>query len=61
VESVEAYNQWLTQTASEPTAIKNQAVAEHIQVAKTLFKSGWYTVAPDQPAVANKRKVSNDT
>jgi len=61
VESVEAYNQWLTQTASEPTAIKNQAIAENIQAAKTLFKSGWYTVAPTQPAVANERKVSNDT
>ncbi|MEH2424984.1 MAG: cytochrome c oxidase subunit II [Nostoc sp.] len=61
VESVEAYNQWFAQTASEPTAIKNQAVAEHIQAPKTLFKSGWYTVAPSQPAVANQRKVSNDT
>lgn len=61
VESVEAYNQWLIQTASEPTAIKNQAVAEHIQAPKTLFKSGWYTVAPSESAVANERKVSNDT
>ncbi|MEH2252422.1 cytochrome c oxidase subunit II [Nostoc sp.] len=61
VESVEAYNQWFAQTASEPTVTKNQAVAEHIQAPKTLFKSGWYTVAPSQPAVANERKVSNDT
>ncbi|MEH2414197.1 cytochrome c oxidase subunit II [Nostoc sp.] len=61
VESLKAYNQWLVQVASEPRTIKNQAVAEHIQAPKTLFKSGWYTVAPTPRAVANKRKVSNDT
>ncbi|MEH2316302.1 cytochrome c oxidase subunit II [Nostoc sp.] len=61
VESPEAYNQWLTQTASEPTTIKNQAVAEYIQPPKILFKSGWYTVVPTPSAVANERKVSNDT
>jgi len=62
VESPEAYNQWLTQVAQEPTTTKNQAVAEYTQPAKTLFKSGWYTVAPAQsPAIAVERKVSNDT
>jgi len=71
VESPEAYNQWLTRVAQEPTTTKNQAVAEYTQPAKTLFKSGWYTVAPAQSptiarsaapeAIAVERKVSNDT
>lgn len=62
VESQEAYNQWLAQVAQEPTITKNQAVAEYTQPAKTLFKTGWYTVAPAQsPAIADERKVSNDT
>ncbi|MBN3959424.1 cytochrome c oxidase subunit II [Nostoc sp. NMS8] len=62
VESLDKYNQWLAQTiSSETTNTKNQAVAENIQPPKTLFKSGWYTVAPAQPAVANQRKIDNDT
>ena len=61
VESVETYNQWLTQTAKQATELKNQAVAAHIQPPKTLFKSGWYTVAPAQPTIANENKVNNDT
>ncbi len=61
VESLDQYNQWLTQTASsEPTPV-NQAVAENIQPPKTLFNSGWYTVTPAQPGIANKRKQNNDT
>lgn len=61
VESVETYNQWLTQTAKQATELKNQAVAAHIQPPKTFFKSGWYTVAPAQPTIANENKVNNDT
>ncbi|WP_414754167.1 cytochrome c oxidase subunit II [Anabaena sp. CCY 9910] len=67
VESLEQYNQWLTQAEQESMSIKNQAVAEYSQPPKTLFKSGWYTVAPDccfgaaQRANANERKVMNDT
>ncbi|WP_414571428.1 cytochrome c oxidase subunit II [Nostoc sp. CCY 9925] len=61
VESMEKYNQWLTQVTSEPMMIKNQAVAEYSQPPKTLFKTSWYTVAPTQSGIANQRKVSNDT
>ncbi|MDZ8053409.1 MAG: cytochrome c oxidase subunit II [Aulosira sp. ZfuVER01] len=61
VESLEQYNQWLTTAEKEPTSINNQAVAEYTQPPKTLFKSGWYTVAPAQEAIANERKVMNDT
>ncbi|MDZ8189707.1 MAG: cytochrome c oxidase subunit II [Nostoc sp. ChiSLP02] len=61
VESLEQYNQWLSQAEREPTSFENQAVAEYTQSPKTLFKSGWYTVAPDRPAIANETKVMNDT
>ncbi|MFN6487800.1 MULTISPECIES: cytochrome c oxidase subunit II [unclassified Nostoc] len=63
VESVDKYNQWLTQTvsSSESSLAQNQAVAENIQPPKTLFQSGWHTVTPAQPAVANQRKINNDT
>ncbi|OUL33506.1 cytochrome C oxidase subunit II [Nostoc sp. T09] len=62
VESLEDYNQWLTQTASyKPAIAKNQAVAEYTQPVKTLFKSGWDTVAPAASNVANQRKLNNDT
>ncbi|WP_315791153.1 cytochrome c oxidase subunit II [Fischerella sp. JS2] len=61
IESLEQYNQWLSQTQHQPTTIKNQAVAEYTQPPKTFFKSGWYTVAPEQRAIANERKVMNDT
>ncbi|MCP6758802.1 MAG: cytochrome c oxidase subunit II [Fischerella sp. CENA71] len=61
IESLEQYNQWLSQAQHEPTSIKNQAVAEYTQPPKTFFKSNWYTVAPEQRAIANERKVMNDT
>jgi cytochrome c oxidase subunit II len=77
IESLEQYNQWLTQAEQKPIAMKNQAVAEYTQPPKTLFKSNWYSVAPDQSAIptvscanaksaapeinANERKVMNDT
>ncbi|BAY11301.1 cytochrome c oxidase subunit II [Calothrix sp. NIES-2098] len=61
VESLEQYNQWLSTAEHEPNTIKNQAVAEYTQPPKTLFKSNWYTVAPAQEAIANERKVMNDT
>ncbi|MFN6569694.1 cytochrome c oxidase subunit II [Dendronalium sp. ChiSLP03b] len=71
VESQQAYNQWLVKVVGEPTTIKNQAVAEYTQPAKTLVKTGWYTVAPSMsPAIAQsaapeaiavEKKVSNDT
>ena len=61
VESLEQYNLWLSQAQHEPTTIKNQAVAEYSQPPKTFFKSNWYTVAPNQPEIANERKVMNDT
>ncbi|MEH2168672.1 MAG: cytochrome c oxidase subunit II [Nostoc sp.] len=62
VESLDKYNQWLAQTVSSETEnAPNQAVAENIQPPKTLFKSGWHTVTPAQPAVANQRKINNDT
>jgi cytochrome c oxidase subunit II len=60
VEPIEKYNQWLTQVASQPMNINNQAVAEYTQPPKTLFKTSWYTVVPAQTAVANERK-NNDT
>ncbi|MEH2193000.1 MAG: cytochrome c oxidase subunit II [Nostoc sp.] len=61
VESLEQYNQWLTQTATSEQIPVNQAVAENIQPPKTLFNSGWYTVTPAQPGIANRRKLNNDT
>ena len=61
VESLDQYNQWLTQTANSEQTPVNQAVAENIQPPKTLFNSGWYTVTPAQPGIANKRKLNNDT
>ena len=63
VESSQAYNQWLTQTAAgEPTPATNQAVAEYTQPPKTWFKTSWYTVTPAQPPVITaKRKENNDT
>ncbi|OYD91520.1 cytochrome C oxidase subunit II [Nostoc sp. 'Peltigera membranacea cyanobiont' 210A] len=61
VESLDQYNQWLTQTATSEQTPVNQAVAENIQPPKTLFNSGWYTVTPAQPGIANKRKQNNDT
>ncbi|MCC5647673.1 cytochrome c oxidase subunit II [Nostoc sp. CHAB 5824] len=61
VESLDKYNQWLTQTANSEQTPVNQAVAENIQPPKTLFNSGWYTVTPAQPGIANKRKQNNDT
>ncbi|GBE94308.1 cytochrome c oxidase subunit II [Nostoc cycadae] len=70
IESLEEYNQWLTTAEQQPLAIKNQAVAEYTQPPKTLLKTGWYTVAPEPPAIAqsappkrltaNERKVMND-
>ena len=61
VESLDQYNQWLTQTANSEQTPVNQAVAENIQPPKTLFNSGWYTLTPAQPGIANKRKLNNDT
>ncbi|MBD2592922.1 cytochrome c oxidase subunit II [Nostoc spongiaeforme FACHB-130] len=61
VEPIEQYNQWLTQIASQPITINNQAVAESTQPPKTLFKTSWHTVTPAESAVAHKRMVSNDT
>ncbi|ALF52934.1 cytochrome C oxidase subunit II [Nostoc piscinale CENA21] len=61
IESFEQYNQWLTTAENQTIAWENQAVAEYKQPPKTLFKSNWYTVVPEQPAIAEKRKVRNDT
>ncbi|BAZ68575.1 cytochrome C oxidase subunit II, transmembrane region [Fischerella sp. NIES-4106] len=63
VESSEAYNQWLNQTAAdEQTSTTNQAFTEHTQPPKTWFKTSWYTVTPAQPTVITaKREVNNDT
>lgn len=60
VESLEKYNQWLSKAANQPINT-NQAVAEYTEPQKTLFKSGWYTVAPAQTAIAKERNVNNDT
>ncbi|OKH49694.1 cytochrome C oxidase subunit II [Calothrix sp. HK-06] len=60
VESREKYNQWLSKAANQPIT-SNQAVAEYTQPQKTLFKSGWYTVAPAQTAIAKERNINNDT
>jgi cytochrome c oxidase subunit 2 len=51
IESLEQYNQWLSQAQYEPTSIKSQAVAEYTQPPKTFFKSNWYTVLPEQRAI----------
>ncbi|MCF4967353.1 cytochrome c oxidase subunit II [Nostoc sp. CMAA1605] len=61
VESPEQYNQWLTQAQQELTTNQNQAVAEYTQPPTTMLKSGWYTVAPSQEAVAQENYVKNDT
>ncbi|BAY30298.1 cytochrome C oxidase subunit II, transmembrane region [Nostoc carneum NIES-2107] len=61
IESLEQYNQWLSHAQQEPTTNENQAVAEYTQPPKTWFKSNWYTVAPAPRAIANERKVMNDT
>ncbi|MGH1393492.1 MAG: cytochrome c oxidase subunit II [Trichormus sp.] len=61
VETLEKYNQWLAQAEQEPPTNQNQAIAEYNQPPKTLFKSGWYTVAPNQEVIAKERKVTNDT
>lgn len=71
IESQADYDRWLAQVAQEPTTVENQAVAEYTQPAKTLFKTGWYTVAPSTStaiarsavpeAIADERKVNNDT
>ncbi|MBD2666986.1 cytochrome c oxidase subunit 2 [Richelia sinica FACHB-800] len=61
VESLEQYHQWLAQAEQEPPTIQNQAIAEYNQPPKTLFKSGWYTIAPNQEVIARQRKVTNDT
>jgi cytochrome c oxidase subunit 2 len=63
VESLEQYNQWLTQTVtSDRQLAKNQAVAEHTPPSKTFFQSGWYTVSPAQsPVITVKNQVNNDT
>jgi cytochrome c oxidase subunit 2 len=51
IESPQQYNQWLTTAENQPVVIKNQAVDEYTQPTKTLFKSGWYTVAPEQTLI----------
>jgi len=71
VDSQADYNQWLAQVEREPTTVENQAAAEYAQPAKTLFKTGWYTVVPSTSAaiarsaapeaIADERKVNNDT
>lgn len=61
VESFEKYNQWLNGTTNKSITIKNQAVAEYTEPPHTLFKSGWYTVAPVQPSIATERNINNDT
>ncbi|ADI66301.1 cytochrome c oxidase subunit II [Trichormus azollae] len=55
VESLEQYNQWVTQAKQKPIAMKNHAVDEYTQPPKTLFKSNWYTVAPKQSSIANSK------
>ncbi|MEO8890118.1 MAG: cytochrome c oxidase subunit II [Coleofasciculaceae cyanobacterium] len=53
VESLDAYNQWLTEAATQtPTATKNPAFAEHEQRLKKGDK-GWITVPPAAPPVVN--------
>lgn len=54
VETLEQYHQWLAQAEQEPSTIQNQAIAEYNQPPKTLFKSGWYTVVPNQEAIAKE-------
>lgn len=63
VESQQQYNQWLAQAADAPTTFKNQAATEYAQPPKTLFKTGWYTVAPTptKPPIAEERKITHDT
>ncbi|WP_427161609.1 cytochrome c oxidase subunit II [Aliinostoc sp. HNIBRCY26] len=61
VESLEQYNQWITQAQQELATNQNQAVAEYTQPPKTMLKSGWYTVAPSQEVIAKENYVKNDT
>lgn len=63
VESFEQYNQWLAQATNASTTEENRAAVEYTQPPKTLFKTGWYTVAPtpSKPHVALERKVIHDT
>lgn len=61
VESQEAYNQWLTHTATEKSTT-SQAFVEHNQPPKTFFQTSWYTVTPAPTSViTDAKKVSKDT
>src|SRR5919199_939132 len=54
VDTPEAYAQWLTQAASQkPMPVSNQAIAEHEQSPKRVFKTNWYTVLPAQSTDVN--------
>ncbi len=54
VDSPDAYEQWLTETATrQPVPADNRATSEHIQPATTLLQSGWPTVPPAKPPVVH--------
>ncbi|MBL1177321.1 cytochrome c oxidase subunit II [Pantanalinema sp. GBBB05] len=56
VESPQAYQQWLTQTAAYPTTpASNPAYAEYTQqIQQPGFKTGWATVKPATPPLVNQ-------
>lgn len=54
VDSPEAYERWLTETATrQPVPADNHATSEHNQPTKTPLQSGWPTVPPAKPPVVH--------
>lgn len=54
VESVEAYDRWLAQSAAvQPTLASNQAVSEYSKQVQKARRRGWPTVKPARPPVVN--------
>lgn len=54
IDSLEAYDQWLTQaSARQPTLAANRAADEHAQPSKKVLNSGWPTVPPAKPPLVH--------
>jgi len=54
VEPLEAYNRWLTQSATQtPTTARNPAFLEHTQQAQKALGNEWPVVSPAQPPVVH--------
>ncbi|MGP0127827.1 MAG: cytochrome c oxidase subunit II [cyanobacterium endosymbiont of Rhopalodia musculus] len=54
VESPEAYQKWLFETAKrKPSPANNVAASEYVQQTEKAFKTGWPTIVPAEPPVVN--------